>query len=79
MALASLHRALLYQALPKAKRVGAVGWPGKEGTTFSDALVCVRRWLWAEWVSPQADAATAIEKLPAALPNIIFTALAPAA
>ena len=71
--------ALLYQALPKAKRVGAVRWLGKEGTTFSDALICVRRWLWDEWVFPQADGGTAIEKLPVALRNIIFTALTPAA
>jgi DDE superfamily endonuclease len=38
--------ALLFEALPQAKQTGAVEWPGKDGTTFSDALVAVRRWLW---------------------------------
>lgn len=71
--------ALLYQALPMAKRVEAVHWPGKQDTTFSDALLSVRRWLWAEWVFPQAEQGTAIAKLPAALRNIIFSALAPVA
>jgi hypothetical protein len=71
--------ALLYQALPPAKRSTAVQWPGKEGSPFSDALVCLRRWLWAEWVFPQVDGGTAIEKRPAALRNIIFSALTPAA
>ncbi len=40
--------ALLYEALPASKRTGAVEWPGKTATTFSDALAAVRRWLWAE-------------------------------
>jgi hypothetical protein len=71
--------ALLYQALPEAKRAGAVAWPGKEGTTFSDALTAVRRWLWAEWVFPQAEGGTALAKLPQPLQDLIFSALAPAA
>jgi hypothetical protein len=70
---------LLYQALPPAKRVGAVAWPGKEVTTFSDALAAVRRWLWSDGVFPQADGGTAIEKVPQLLREIIFSALAPAA
>jgi len=69
---------LLYQALPKSQRVGGVTWPGKTETTFSDALTAVRRWLWAEWVFPQAEDGMAIAKLPPALQNIIFSALAPA-
>lgn len=71
--------ALLYQALPEAKRSGSVDWPGKEGVTFSDALTAVRRWLWAEWVFPQAGGGTAIEKLPEPLREILLSTLAPAA
>jgi DDE superfamily endonuclease len=70
--------ALLYHALPESKRSGSVEWPGKQGVTFSDALMAVRRWLWAEWVFPQADTDGAIEKLPQPLRDIIFSALAPA-
>jgi hypothetical protein len=71
--------ALLYQALPAAKRQGTITWTGKQATTFSDALAAVRRWLWSEWVFPQAEGGTAIEKLPPALREILFSALAPAA
>jgi len=46
--------------------------------TFSDALAAVRRWLWAEWVFPQADSSATIEKVPQPLRDIIFSALAPA-
>ncbi len=71
--------AVLYQALPRAKRTGAVRWPGKAGVTFSDALAAVRRWLWAEWVFPQAGGDTAVAKLPPPLKEILLAALAPAA
>ena len=71
--------ALLSQALPESKRVGGVDWPGKSGVTFSDALMAVRRWLWREWVSPQAGGAAAIEELPQPLQDVLFDALAPAA
>ena len=71
--------ALLYHALPEAKRVGSVTWPGKEKTTFSDALASVRRWLWSEGVFPQTDGGAAVEKLPPTLREIILSALAPAA
>jgi hypothetical protein len=70
---------LLYQALPKAKRVGAMAWPGKVETTFSDALAAVRRWLWMEWVFPQARGGSAIAKLPPRLRDTILSALAPTA
>jgi hypothetical protein len=69
--------ALLYHALPTPQRVGGVTWPGKKVTTFSDALTVVRRWLWAEWVFPQVENGTAVAKLPPALRDIIFSALAP--
>jgi hypothetical protein len=71
--------ALLFHALPEEKRAGAVVWPGKGDVTFSDALAAVRRWLWAEWVFPQAEGGTAINKLPPPLRDLIFSALAPAA
>jgi hypothetical protein len=71
--------ALLYHALPQAKRSGAIAWPGKQGTTFSDALAATRRWLWSEWVFPQAQGGTAVEKLPESLREILLSALAPAA
>jgi hypothetical protein len=70
--------ALLYDSLPQSKRGGAVAWPGKGGTTFSDALAAVRRWLWSEWVFPQAGGGTAVEKLPEPIREIILSALAPA-
>ncbi len=71
--------ALLYQGLPEAKREGRVEWPGKQGVTFSDAITSVRRWLWQEWVFPQAGGSTAIEQLPKPIQRVLFYALAPAA
>ncbi len=71
--------ALLYAALPASKRSGSIAWPGKQVVTFSDALTAVRRWLWAEGVFPQIENGTILEKLPAALQEFIFSALAPAA
>jgi hypothetical protein len=69
---------LPYQALPESERVGGVGWPGKSGVTFSDALTAVRRRLWRVWVFPQAGGAAAIEELPQPLQEVLFYALAPA-
>jgi hypothetical protein len=71
--------ALLYHALPGAKRSGAIAWPGKSGVTFSDALTAVRRWLWADGVFPQAGADSPVEKLPDPVRELLLTALAPAA
>lgn len=68
--------ALLYQALPAAKRCGGVAWPGKAGITFSDALTAVRRWLWEEWLFPQASGEPVIQKLPEPLRDIILSGLA---
>jgi hypothetical protein len=53
--------------------------PAPDGTTFSDALTTVRRWLWREWVFPQAGGAVALEELPQPLQDVVFYALAPAA
>jgi hypothetical protein len=71
--------AILFHALPAAKRTGAVSWPGKTTVTFSDALCAVRRWLWAEAVLPQAGADTGLEKLPERVRELLLTTLAPAA
>ena len=54
-------------------------WPGKAGVTFSDALTSVRRWLWREWVFPQAGGGVAVDQLPESLHKVLFYALAPAA
>ncbi len=56
--------AIPFTALPEAKRRGAVLWTGKEGVTFSDALAVVWRWLWSEWVFPQAAGGAAVENSP---------------
>jgi hypothetical protein len=71
--------AILFAALPAAKRTGAVGWPGKATVTFSDAMCAVRRWLWNEAVLPQAGDAMALQKLPAPIRELLLTTLAPAA
>jgi hypothetical protein len=71
--------AILFHALPAAKRVGAVSWPGKATVTFSDALCAVRRWLWAEAILPQAGDRTALDELPTAVRELLLTTLAPAA
>ncbi|WP_246522947.1 hypothetical protein [Gemmata palustris] len=71
--------ALLFHALPAAKRTGAGAWPGKATVTFSDALCAVRRWLWAEAVLPQAGDGTALQKLPDPIRELLLTTLAPAA
>ncbi len=71
--------ALLYRGLPESKRVGRAEWPGKVGVTSSDALTCVRRWLWREWVFPQAGGSVAVDQPPESLHKVLFYALAPAA
>ncbi len=71
--------ALLFVALPERERRVSVRWPGKAVVTFSDALAAVRRWLWSEWVFPQAAGATPVEQLPEPLRALVFSALAPAA
>jgi hypothetical protein len=71
--------AVLYHALPEAKRAGVVQWPEKAAVTFSDALTSVRRWLWGQCIFPQAGCHGGLEKLPAALREVLLVALAPAA
>jgi DDE superfamily endonuclease len=71
--------AALYRARPDGRRHSRASWEGKAGLTFSDALCCVRRWLWEEAVPPQAGAAGAIEELPGPARDLLLTTLAPAA
>jgi DDE superfamily endonuclease len=71
--------AVLYHALPAAKRSGGVAWPGKTTVTFSDALTSVRRWLWSDCVFPQAGCDEGLEKVPEPLREVLLAALAPAA
>lgn len=71
--------AILFHALPEAKRTGAVAWPGKATVTFSDAVCAIRRWLWAETILPQAGEDTALDKLPHPIRELLLTTLAPAA
>lgn len=72
--------ALLYEQLPaEAQAEGSVDWDGKKAVTFSDAIMAVRRWLWANWIFAKADHATAFAKLPEPLREVLLYALAPAA
>jgi hypothetical protein len=71
--------ALLFHALPEAKRSGGVRWPGKAGVSFSDALASVRLWVWSEGVFPRAASRFGLEKLPNPLRELLRSALAPAA
>jgi hypothetical protein len=68
-----------YHALPATKRAGRVEWPGKTGVTFSDALMAVRRWLWREWVFPQAGVAPVVQEPPEPVQELLLYGLAPAA
>jgi hypothetical protein len=72
--------ALLYGQLPAAAQAeGEVAWDGKATVTFSDAITAVRRWLWRQWVFPQAGHAETFAKLPDAFQDLLLSALAPAA
>jgi hypothetical protein len=72
--------ALVYERLRSRGRPTArVGWAGKVETTFSDAITTVRRWLWSDWVFAHHGQGEALSKLPRALRDTLFSALAPAA
>jgi hypothetical protein len=71
--------AILYASLPRERRIGGVGWPGKSSVTFSDALATVSRWIWEEGVFAQAADGPSIRKLPPPIREILYAALAPAA
>jgi len=72
--------ALLYERLRSHGRPTAqITWVGKAGTTFSDAITTVRRWLWSDWVFAHQGQGEVVSKLPRALRDTLFSALAPAA
>jgi hypothetical protein len=72
--------ALLYQGLPKKDaKVRGVSWPGKAHVTFSDAITCVRRWLWQDWVLAEPKTAGVFKKLPREMRQTLLEGLAPAA
>jgi DDE superfamily endonuclease len=58
---------------------GQVTWSGKAGTTFSDAITAVRRWLWTEWVFAKQGHDQAFAKLSEPFREILLSALAPPA
>lgn len=47
--------------------------------TFSDSLTYVRRWLWREWIFPQAGGTGPVNQLPESLHKVLIYALALAA
>ena len=69
----------LSNELPTARRIVAISWPGKRAVTFSDALAAVRRWVWLDGVFSRVYGGPAVEKLPAPLREVLYSALAPAA
>jgi len=72
--------ALMYWLLsPEDQQQGCVEWVGKRSVTFSDAITAVRRWLWTNWVFPQAGHAEAFAKVPETFRQFLLYALAPAA
>ena len=72
--------ALVYERLrSRGRSTARVDWAGKVGTTFSDAMTTVRRWLWSDWVFAHHGKGEAFSKLPRALRNLMLSALAPAA
>jgi hypothetical protein len=70
---------VLFASLPESERTGSVGWPGKVGVTFSDAVRSVRRWLWVKGVFPQAGIDADLAKLPPNVRELLLSGLAPAA
>lgn len=71
--------ALLYVWLPEKARTAGIQWQGKDTVTFSDALTCVRRYLWREWVFETGGHHLAFSKLAPAFRDLLCHALAPAA
>jgi hypothetical protein len=72
--------ALLYEGLPaRTKSAAQVEWSGKVETTFSDAIMAVRRWLWVDWVFASHGFGDAFSKLPRVFRDALLSALAPTA
>ena len=64
---------------PKYRDQPGVQWAGKQNLTFSDALRCVRKWLWVEWVFAAAGQEQAFANLPEGFQELLLNGLAPAA
>ena len=71
--------AILYHLMPTEKRTGGIEWPGKTVVTFSDAMMAVRRGIWADGIFPRIDGNAAVQKLPEPMRELLLTALVPAA
>ena len=71
--------ALVYDALPMAKRSGVVERPGKATATFSDAPDAVRRSAWPDGVLPEAGIRSGLAELPEQVRELLLATLAPAA
>jgi hypothetical protein len=70
----------LFSQLPtKYKQGSGISWEGKDGTTFSDAITAVRKWLWVEWIFPAAGQQGAFANLSEDFQDLILNSLAPAA
>lgn len=69
----------LYLMTPQKYRdKPGVQWTGKHSLTFSDALGCVRKWLWVEWVFSSAGQQQTWENLPEDFQDLLLNGLAPA-
>ncbi len=69
-----------YDTLPwSSQHITVKSWIGKSGTTHSDMMASVRRYLWSEWVFAQVPGARAVLKLPATARAVIQYGLAQAA
>jgi DDE superfamily endonuclease len=70
----------LYLLTPRTYRdKPGIQWKGKQELTFSDALCCVRKWLWVEGVFASAGQKQAFENLPGDFQELLLNGLAPAA
>jgi hypothetical protein len=72
--------ALLDDLLPgRIKAKARVDWAGKVETTFSDAIMAVRRWLWVDWVFANHGFGETFSKLSRPFQEALLSALAPSA
>jgi DDE superfamily endonuclease len=70
----------LYLLTPQKYRdKPGVQWTGKQEVTFSDAVSCVRKWLWVEWVFATSGQKQTFENLPEDFQDLLLSGLAPAA
>ncbi len=71
---------VFFDTLPWSNpHVRVMKWQGKEGTTFSDMIVSVRRYLWMEWIFEQVPGGQAVHKLSTSARNLIGFGLTQAA